>query len=103
MNKTRNKREAITDYFTEIKKIRWEYYEQHFADKLDNVGKIEKNPKKIKTTKSEQQQELQQKKKKEYMNRCITNEEIKLVSKNLLIKTSLPCYTNEFNQSLSIK
>ena len=76
INKIRNENGEITTDNTEIQRIIWDYYQQLYANKMDNLEEMEKCLEKYNFPKLIQEEI-------ENLNRPITSTEIKTVIRNL--------------------
>ena len=76
INKIRNEKGEVTTDNTEIQKIIREYYEQLYANKMDNIEEMDRFLENFNLTRLNQEET-------EIMNKSITNTEIETVIKNL--------------------
>ena len=90
-NKIRNENGEITTDNTEIQRIIRDYYQQLFANKMDNVEEMDKFLEKHNFPKLDQEEI-------ENLNRPITSTEIETVVKNLPANKSPDGFTAEFYQ-----
>ena len=91
INKIRNENGEITIDNTEIQRIIREYYQQLYANKMDNVEEMDKFLEKYNFPKLNQEEI-------ENLNRPITSTEIETVVKNLPANKSPDGFTAEFYQ-----
>ena len=94
INKIRNENEEITTNNTEIQRIIRDYYQQLYANKMDNLEEMGEFLEKFNLPKPNQEEI-------ENLNRPITSTEIEIVIKNLPTnKSPRPgCFTGEFYQN----
>ena len=76
INKTKNEQGEVTTDYTEIHKVRREYYEQLYANKINNLEEMDRFLEKFNIPRLNQKEI-------ENMNNPITKTEIKTVIKNL--------------------
>ena len=76
INKIRNKKEEVTTDNTEIQSIVREYYEQLYANKMDNLEEMNRYLEKISLQRLNQEEV-------DIMNNAVTNTEIETMIKNL--------------------
>ena len=92
INKVRNKNGEITTDNTEIQRIIRDYYQQLYANKMDNLEEMDKFLEKYNFPKLNQEEI-------ENLNRLITSTEIETVIRNLTNKSLGPDgFTAEFDQ-----
>ena len=81
INEIRNENGEITTDNTEIQRIMRDYYQQLYANKMDNLGEMDKFLEKYNFPKLDQEET-------ENLNRIITSMEIETVIRNLLANKS---------------
>ena len=95
INKIRNENGEITTDITEIQTIMRDYYEQLYANKMDNLEEMDKFLEKYNFTKLNQDEI-------ENLNRPITSTEIETVIRNLLTNKS-PGQNSQLNSTKNLE